>query len=301
VVVAAGGSSITVGRFERGVPVTVGLAEERLEGTPVETGEVTVAVEFEKKPEVEEARPGPVPNTGTESVVELSGVEDAETEELSMVDGLELSVEVDERDDGAFEMESIGVTTGRAVGDTTRGKVMALWSGGEGEPTRLEDKLVELASPAVPVPVDVELGELKGGTLPVAVESSELAGSEVTWPEDTGLASNVEVANVELSVVEMLEVNDDSNGVSDRLGISEHSPVGIGVAGSVMGVILVNRVGMSVSVELPPRVGPAACLGILAACVRRHGRFRRGPASTAAMRDKACNISVVVRIFAVLE
>lgn len=150
--------------------------------------------------------------------------------------------------------------------------------------------------------VNVELGELEGGTPPVPVESrlSELAESEVTWSEDTGLASNVEVANVELSVVDMLEVN-DNNSVSDRLGISEHSPVGSGVAGSVMGVILVNRVGTSVSVELLPRVGPAACLGILAACVRRHGRFRRGPASTAAMRDKACNISFVVRIFAVFE
>jgi hypothetical protein len=151
--------------------------------------------------------------------------------------------------------------------------------------------------------VNVELGELKGGMPPVPVEPgpSVLAERELTWSEDTGLASNVEVANVELSVVDMLEVNDDSSGVSDRLGISERSPVGIGVAGSVMGVILVNRVGMSVSVELPPRVGPAACLGILAVCVRRHGRFRRGPASTAAMRDKACNINVVVRIFAVLE
>ena len=126
VVVAAGGSSITVGRFDTGVPVTVGLTEERLEGTPVESGEVTVAVEFEKKPEVEEARPGPVPNTGPESVIELSRAEDVEAEELSMVDGLELSVEVDERDDGAFEIESMGVTTGRAVGDATRGRVMAL-------------------------------------------------------------------------------------------------------------------------------------------------------------------------------
>ena len=138
--------------------------------------------------------------------------------------------------------------------------------------------------------VNVELGELKGGMPPVPVESglSELAESELTWSEDTGLASNVEVAKVELAVVDMLEVNDDRNGVSDRSGISEHSPVGRGVTGSVMGVILVNRVGMSVS----------ACLGILAACLWRHGRFRRGPASTAAMRDKACNISVVVRIFA---
>jgi hypothetical protein len=137
--------------------------------------------------------------------------------------------------------------------------------------------------------------------VPVEPGTSEVAERELTWLEDTGLASNVEVANVELSVVDMLEVNDDSGGVSDGLGISEHSPVGIGVAGSVMGVILVNRVGMSVSVELPPTVGSAACLGILAACVRRHGRFRRGPASTAAMRDKACNISVVGRIFAVFE
>jgi hypothetical protein len=134
VVVAAGGSSIAVGTFERGVPVTVGLAEERLEETPVETGEVTVAVEFEKKPEVEEARPDPVPNGGTESVIELSSVEDLEVEELSMVDGLELamadglelSVEVDEKDESAFEIESMGVTTGRAVGGATRGRVMAL-------------------------------------------------------------------------------------------------------------------------------------------------------------------------------
>jgi hypothetical protein len=143
VVVAAGGSSIAVGTFERGVPVTVGLTEERLEETPVETGEVTVAVEFEKKPEVEDARPGPVPNGGTESVIELSSVEDLEEAEelsmvdglelamvdgleLAMVDGLELSVEVDEGNDGAFEIESMGVTTGRAVGDATRGKVMAL-------------------------------------------------------------------------------------------------------------------------------------------------------------------------------
>lgn len=125
-VVAAGGSSIAVGTFARGVPVTVGLAEEGLEGTPVESGEVTVAVEFEKKPEVEEAGPGPVPNTGTESVIELSSVEDVAAEELSIVDGLELSVDVDERDDGVFEIESMGVTTGRAVGDPTRGTVMAL-------------------------------------------------------------------------------------------------------------------------------------------------------------------------------
>ncbi|KAH6623611.1 hypothetical protein F5144DRAFT_495388, partial [Chaetomium tenue] len=135
VAVLAGGSSITVGTLERGVPVMVGLTEERLEGAPVESGKVAVAVEFEKRPEVEEARAGPVPSTGAERVIELSSVED-ETEELSVVDKLGLflsvvdrlglSVEVGERDDGASEIESMGVTTGRAVGDATRGNVMAL-------------------------------------------------------------------------------------------------------------------------------------------------------------------------------
>jgi hypothetical protein len=145
----------------------------------------------------------------------------------------------------------------------------------------------------VSVLVNVELGELKGGMPPVPVESAgsaELAESELTWSEDTGLASNVEVANVDLSVGDMLEVTDDSNGVPDRSGISEHSAVGREEAVSVVAVIA----------ELPPEADPA-CLRILSPCVRRHGRFRRGPASTAAMSDRACNISVVVRIFAEFE
>jgi hypothetical protein len=140
--------------------------------------------------------------------------------------------------------------------------------------------------------VNVKVGKLKGGTPPVPVESrsSELAESELTWSEDTGLASNVEVANVELSMLDMLEVNDDSNGVPDRPGMSEPSTVGRGEAVSAV----------VVAVELSPKAGPA-CLRILSPCVRRHGRFRRGPASTAAMSDRACNISVVVRIFAEFE
>jgi hypothetical protein len=136
---------------------------------------------------------------------------------------------------------------------------------------------------------NVKVGKLKGGTPPVPVESgsSELAESELTWSEDTGLASNVEVANVELSMLDMLEVNDDNNGVPDR---PDPSAVGRGEAVSAVVVV----------VELSPKAGPA-CLRILSPCVRRHGRFRRGPASTAAMSDRTCNISVVVRIFAEFE
>jgi hypothetical protein len=132
VVVAAGGFSITVGMSELGEPVTVGLAEEKLEERPVVTGNpvdvaepgvVKVAVELDKKPEVEEARPDPVPNIGAEGIIELAVVEGVEVEELSVADRLEFSIEADERDDDTSLM---GVTTGRPVGDAIRGKVTAL-------------------------------------------------------------------------------------------------------------------------------------------------------------------------------
>ncbi|KAH6847279.1 hypothetical protein B0I37DRAFT_397536 [Chaetomium sp. MPI-CAGE-AT-0009] len=105
---------------------------EKLEERPVVTGNsvdvaelrvVNVAVELEKKPEVEEVRPDPVPNTGTEGIIELAVVEAVEVEELSVADRLELSIEADERDEDTSLM---GVTTGRPVGAATRGKVMAL-------------------------------------------------------------------------------------------------------------------------------------------------------------------------------
>jgi hypothetical protein len=202
--------------------------------------------------------------------------EDAEPEELLMVDRPELPVAVDEEDDDAAGIELMGVTTGLEVGDPIRGSVMALWRGSEVLGDVVDDWVVdnwvvdnwvvddwvpELAISAVSVLVNVELSELEGGTplVPVDFGSCELAASA-----DPELASIVEVANVELSAVDVVVVSESSD----------------------------------VSVELP---GPdSACRGILAACARRHGRLLRGPASTAAASDRACIMSVVVRILAVL-